>query len=387
MKRILIKRTLTYFTLIFTIVVFVHNPVLAEPLAGQSQNQRFEIEKNIENLDVQIEEMMDKIANNKKESAKMQEDIKSAEKDLKQAEEDIKSQQELYNERIRVMYMNGSIGYLDIILGAKDLSDLFEKVEAVKRLTNLDKKVVKELKEKQQSLNNKKEELTKQNDTLVALNNENSKKLNKLKSDKEVQKKLIQEAERQDRLYAASLEISQSKIDKTLDKIKTTTQNTSSRKKSANSSDAAIAKMPKTIENTETNNKNTTTADRPSRGTTAVSGDAVIAYASKFLGTPYLWGGTTPAGFDCSGFTQYVYKHFGIQVGRTTKDQILDGYGVSSDKLQPGDLVFYGKNGVPSHMGIYIGDGMYIHSPRTGDVIKISSYDRKDYITARRVIR
>lgn len=387
MKRILIKRTLTYLTLISTIVVFVHNPVLAEPLAGQSQNQRFEIEKNIENLDVQIEEMMDKIANNKKESAKMQEDIKSAEKDLKQAEEDIKSQQELYNERIRVMYMNGSIGYLDIILGAKDLSDLFEKVEAVKRLTNLDKKVVKELKEKQQNLNNKKEELTKQNDTLVALNNENSKKLNKLKSDKEVQKKLIQEAERQDRLYAASLEISQSKSDKTLDKIKTTTQNASSRKKSANSSDAAIAKAPKTIENTKTNNKNTTTDDRPSRGTTAVSGDAVIAYASKFLGTPYLWGGTTPAGFDCSGFTQYVYKHFGIQVGRTTKDQIFDGYGVPRDQLQPGDLVFYGKDGVPSHMGIYIGDGMYIHSPRTGDVIKISSYDRKNYITARRVIR
>lgn len=100
-----------------------------------------------------------------------------------------------------------------------------------------------------------------------------------------------------------------------------------------------------------------------------------------------MWGGTTPEGFDCSGFTQYVYKHFGISIGRTTKDQIYDGVGVSRDQLQSGDLVFYGKNGIPSHMGIYLGNGMYIHAPRTGDVIKISPYGRADYITARRIIR
>ncbi|WP_242873044.1 C40 family peptidase [Clostridium magnum] len=97
-------------------------------------------------------------------------------------------------------------------------------------------------------------------------------------------------------------------------------------------------------------------------------------------------GGTSPStGFDCSGFTQYIYKHFGISIGRTTYDQINDGVAVSRDQLEPGDLVFYGKGGNPTHMGIYIGNGAYIHSPRTGDVIKISPADRGDYITARRV--
>lgn len=105
-----------------------------------------------------------------------------------------------------------------------------------------------------------------------------------------------------------------------------------------------------------------------------ISNDNVVAYASNFLGTPYLWGGTTPSVFDCSGFTQYVYRHFGISVGRTTYDQITDGVGVSRDQLQPGDLVFFGKNGNPTHMGMYVGNGAMIHAPHTGDVVKISPY-------------
>ncbi len=363
------KRILRYFTLMFLIVVSIHKPVFANPTAEQRQNERFEIEQKIESLDMEIEEVIDKIKNNKTRMVKIQEDIKLAEKELNKAEEDIKIEQELYNERMRVMYMNGSAGYLDVILGAESLSDLFQKVEAVKKITELDKKIVKELKEKQQSLNNKKEELNKQNNSLVVLNNENDKKLNKLKTDKKEQSKLIEEAERQDRLYAASREIAERQ-----------------ERLYASSIELAPSEINKVLKEVKSN-KSITKENRLSRGTTSVSGEAVVAYASKFLGTPYLWGGTTPDGFDCSGFTQYVYKQFGIYVGRTTKNQIHDGIQVARDQLEIGDLVFYGKGGIPSHMGIYIGEGMYIHAPRTGDVVKISSYNRKDYITARRVIR
>jgi len=356
MERILMKKLLRYFILIFILVISVHKPVLADPAAEQRGDQRLEIEQNIEKLDMEIEEVMSKIKENNDKIAKIQASIKSTEGEFKTAEEEVKSEQELYNERMRVMYMNGSVGYLDVILGAESLSDLFQKIEAVKKITQLDKKIVKELKEKQEYLKKKRDELNKQQDALVALNSENNGKLNKLKANKNEQKSLIAEAERQDRLYAASLEASQSQIDRALQKI-----------------------QPK--------NKVTEAKPRLSRGSTGVSSSEIIAYASKFLGTPYLWGGTTPEGFDCSGFTQYVYKHFGISIGRTTKDQIYDGVGVSRDQLQSGDLVFYGKSGIPSHMGIYLGNGMYIHAPRTGDVIKISPYGRADYITARRIIR
>lgn len=115
-------------------------------------------------------------------------------------------------------------------------------------------------------------------------------------------------------------------------------------------------------------------------------GNSVIAYASKFMGTPYLWGGTNPkSGFDCSGFTQYVYAHFGISLGRTTWDQIQNGVSVPKSQLQPGDLVFFGKGDSPTHVGMYVGNSSYINAPQTGDVVRIGSINRKDYIAARRV--
>ena len=77
--------------------------------------------------------------------------------------------------------------------------------------------------------------------------------------------------------------------------------------------------------------------------------------------------------------------HFGISIGRTTYDQINDGVRVSKDNLQPGDLVFFGSDNNPQHTGIYVGNNNYIHSPRTGDVIKVSAMTRADFITGRRV--
>ena len=111
----------------------------------------------------------------------------------------------------------------------------------------------------------------------------------------------------------------------------------------------------------------------------------VVAYATNFIGRPYQWGATGPDTFDCSGFVQYVYSHFGVGLSRTTYTQINEGTYVSRSDLQPGDLVFFGSSGNPHHVGMYVGDNCYIHAPRTGDYIKISPLTRSDYLTARRV--
>lgn len=123
--------------------------------------------------------------------------------------------------------------------------------------------------------------------------------------------------------------------------------------------------------------------------------DTVIAFSKSLLGTPYVFGGDSPSdgGFDCSGFTKYVYGHYGYSLNRLSKDQALNGTYVARTTLQPGDLVFYSfdGNGVISHVGIYIGDGQMIHSPKTGDVVKITnvttSYWTSRYVTARRIIQ
>lgn len=118
---------------------------------------------------------------------------------------------------------------------------------------------------------------------------------------------------------------------------------------------------------------------------------AIIDTAAKYLGTPYLWAGTTPAGFDCSGFAQYVYNQNGYSITRTTYTQWdNDGKFVSKSELQPGDLVYFGSGNSPHHVGIYVGDGMMIHSPRTGDVVKYSTiesgYYADNYLGAKRII-
>lgn len=117
----------------------------------------------------------------------------------------------------------------------------------------------------------------------------------------------------------------------------------------------------------------------------------VVSNAKKLLGTPYVWGGTSPRGFDCSGFTQYVMNLSGIQLPRTTTEQYKVGTYVAKSDLQPGDLVFLQNTyraGI-SHVGIYIGDGKMIHASSSKGVTTSSlssSYYVQHYYGARRVI-
>jgi peptidoglycan DL-endopeptidase CwlO len=96
----------------------------------------------------------------------------------------------------------------------------------------------------------------------------------------------------------------------------------------------------------------------------------VVGIAMQYLGVPYVWGGASPSGFDCSGFTMYVYSRMGVSLPHNAAAQYGYGSPVSSSDLQPGDLVFFDGLG---HVGLYIGGGQFIHAPHTGDVVKISS--------------
>lgn len=127
-----------------------------------------------------------------------------------------------------------------------------------------------------------------------------------------------------------------------------------------------------------------------SSGTT---GTAVVEYAKQYLGYKYKSGGASPSkGFDCSGFTTYVYKHFGITLNRTSKDQIKNGVAVEKSNLQPGDLVIFNNdaNTKIGHVGIYIGEGNFIHASNPKGGVKIttllSGYYAQRYVGARRVI-
>ncbi len=116
--------------------------------------------------------------------------------------------------------------------------------------------------------------------------------------------------------------------------------------------------------------------DLPSRAETgSARGQAVVSIAAQYLGIPYLYGGNSPStGFDCSGFVKYVYAQAGVTLNRVAADQMSNGIWVDPSQLQPGDIIgFYNSSGYISHVGIYAGNGMMIHSPQTGDVVKYES--------------
>jgi len=107
----------------------------------------------------------------------------------------------------------------------------------------------------------------------------------------------------------------------------------------------------------------------------------VVGIAMSKLGSPYRWAADGPDTFDCSGFTMWVYRQVGVSLPHSSRAQYNVGQRVSRANLKPGDLVFFGRSRI-HHVGIYVGGNQYIHSPRTGDVVKVSSLNRTDYVGA-----
>jgi cell wall-associated NlpC family hydrolase len=112
---------------------------------------------------------------------------------------------------------------------------------------------------------------------------------------------------------------------------------------------------------------------RPSPQTAPITGSIgarAVAIAKQYLGIPYVYAGANPKkGFDCSGLTMYVYAQLGISLNHYSGDQFHEGFRVLKSQLKPGDLVFFYGMKEPEHVGIYIGNGQFIHAPHTGDVV------------------
>ena len=154
------------------------------------------------------------------------------------------------------------------------------------------------------------------------------------------------------------------------------------------------------VEKTASVTKNTTTTKSNSKTKSAskaeiapigsASGSKLVAQAAKYIGTKYVYGGTSPSGFDCSGLVQYSLRKLGVSISRSSRSQYGYGTAVSRSNLQPGDLVFFSRGGGISHVAIYAGNDQVIHAPRAGKTVcyqSLSTLSRAmKYVGARRVI-
>jgi len=180
---------------------------------------------------------------------------------------------------------------------------------------------------------------------------------------------------------SAKSDKSESKSDKSESK---SDKSESKSTKSESKSDKSESKSSSSSKSTKSESKSS------SSGKSSSKGQAIVNEAKKYLGVKYVYGGSSPSGFDCSGLVQYVCRKNGISVGRSSRDQFGDGVSVSRDNLQPGDLVFFQSGGTIHHVGIYVGGGQMIHAPQTGKTVSYQSINTpgriKGYAGARRVV-
>lgn len=314
----------------------------------------------VQTLDEKISQNMNDINGINQKMDKVQSDINTTQDDINKAESDINDQQDKYDKMMKATYTSESNGgYINVLLDSKGLNDFISKIEIIQKLTEYDNKIVLGLNQRKKEVQSKKSSLIADNTNLSSLKDQSQKQLADLNKQKTQMTPLVVQAKSEEDAAIASSATFKTQVD---------TLNKKSEEMKAAAITAQASNSPVSI----------------NRGGTPYSGsNAVISFASQYIGLPYIYGGTTPAGFDCSGFVQYVYAHNGVSLGRTTYDQIDDGVAVTG-ALEPGDLVFFGDPSAPHHVGIYIGNGQMIDSPQTGESIGIHNL-YSDYSAARRV--
>ncbi len=259
------------------------------------------------------------------------------------------------SERLVALYKNGGgSGSLEVILGASSIEDLLDRLDAVERVSAQDARVLREVKSFRAQVIQRKGRLERAQKAQV-----------QVVADKASQRRSIegQLAERQRLLASIKDQISELEA--------------AERRRQDRLAAQARARLRLTRQQpqSQTTEPQALMQSDPVAEAIAPAPDAryggAVGIAMQYLGIPYKWGGASPeTGFDCSGFTMYVFAQLGVSLPHHAATQYTLGTAVSKDQLQPGDLVFF--NGL-GHMGMYIGGGQFIHSPRTGDVVKISS--------------
>ncbi len=319
----------------FAVPAEVNSAASVEEANYGQEHDLYEIISNIQEYDNSIELKTNKLEELQHDLDEKQRKIEENENNIILLNKKVEETDKALGERLKDIEYNGGVkntalSYIDALLGSGSIMDAVEKIRIIRQVCQNDVKIIQKAKEAKENLQEAKEKIEKDKTQLE-----------------------------EDRAYVQKeLEKLQEEKDKLLEYIKENNY-------LLNITNGTI--IPVTLEADLNENVK-----------------RLINECQKYLGIPYLWGGTTPAGFDCSGLMQYVYKSQGINIPRTSQEQQKFCTKVEFNDIKPGDLVF-NKEIDATHVGMYIGNDLYIQAPHTGDVVKITQLSTSNMKYAGRV--
>jgi cell wall-associated NlpC family hydrolase len=341
------------------------------PASGQTitskRAQAEAIMADVESLNGNLEQTIEAYNYANVQLDEIDSDLESNAKHLVAAKRSLGVAQKRIQERLRDLYVNGAgDSTLEVILGSTSLDDIIARLDAIERVSSQDTQILRTVKRYRSEVETRRSNLQ-----------EARVKQAQIVSEQAAQKQSIESqiAEQNQLLSSVKGEIAEMRAEEQQQQAALVAQARARAQAQQQLTQQAVAQQ--TYDQAVVTP--TYDADIP-----AARYGSVVGIALQYLGIPYVWGGSSPStGFDCSGFTSYVFAQLGVYLPHHAASQYGMGTPVSYEQLAPGDLVFFSGLG---HVGIYIGGGQFVHAPQTGDVVKISSLaSHGSYVGARRL--
>ena len=342
----------------------------ADPTIASKRAQAQAILAEVHQLDLKVEKAAEAYNLANIELAKLDADLESNARHLEVAKQSLGVAQVRIADRLRALYINGdSAGAIEVILGARSLDDLISRLDVAQRVGALDAKVLRDVKQFRHEVQTRRAHLSKARARQA-----------EVVEDRSAERRYVegQLTERQQLLASVQDELLRVQAEERRRQEVLAAQARARLQAQQQAAQAVVVVPDEQPQVSSDDSGSTTVPDSKYTG--------VVGIAMQYLGVPYVWGGASPSGFDCSRFIMHVYAQVGVSLPHHAASQYGYGVPVSRDQLQPGDLVFFDGLG---NAGIYIGGNQFIHAPHTGDVVKISAiegwYD-SGWVGARRLL-